>query len=366
MVIANGTDTANERDALVERLLQASAGMFDIFTAYLGDRLGLYRTLEATGPCTPAELARRTGTHERYVREWLEQQTVIGTLRVDDPAADPAERCYRLPKGHAEVLVERDNPNYLAPLAQLMVGTVAPIAAVMDAFRTGAGVRFQDYGADMREGQGRLNRVAFLQQLGQDWLPSIPDVHARLLADPPARVADVGCGVGWTSIGMAHAYPKIRIDGFDLDAPSIVLARENAHESGVTDRVHFEMRDVTALSLAGQYDLVTAFECIHDMADPVAALRAMRVLAGERGAVIVMDERVGESFAARNDATEWFMYGFSVLHCLPACLADQPSAGTGTVMRRDAFRRYAQAAGYRDVDVLPIDNYFYTFYRLIG
>jgi SAM-dependent methyltransferase len=366
MAITNGTDTDSERDALVERLLQASAGMFDIFTTYLGDRLGLYRALEGTGPCTSAELAHRTDTHERYVREWLEQQTVIGTLGVDDPAADQAERRYHLPKGHAEVLVERDNPNYLAPLAQLMVGTVSPIVAVMDAFRTGAGVRFQDYGADMREGQGGLNRVAFLQQLGQDWLPSVPDVHARLLADPPARVADVGCGVGWTSIGMARAYPKIRVDGFDLDAPSIARARGNGHQGGGAHPVDFETRDITDTTLAGRYDLVTAFECIHDMADPVAALRAMRVLAGERGAVIVMDERVGESFAERNDDTEWFMYGFSVLHCLPACLADQPSAGTGTVMRRDAFRSYAQAAGYRDVEVLPIDNYFYTFYRLIS
>ena len=150
--MATTTDIDRERDALIERLMQATAGMFHIFTTYLGDRLGLYRALAAGGPCTPAELADRTGTHERYAREWLEQQTVIGTLRVDDPGAAPDERSYRLPAGHAEVLVDRDSPSYLAPLAQLMVGTVHPLPAVLEAFRTGGGVPFSDYGADMREG----------------------------------------------------------------------------------------------------------------------------------------------------------------------------------------------------------------------
>jgi 2-polyprenyl-3-methyl-5-hydroxy-6-metoxy-1,4-benzoquinol methylase len=360
------TDTALERDALVERLMRATAGMFDVYTTYIGDRLGLYRALAEGGPATSRDLAGRTGTNERYAREWLEQQTVIGTLRVDDASAGPTERRYSLPAGHGEVLVDRDSPSYLAPLAQLMVGTVRPLDAVLEAFRTGAGVPFGDYGPDMREGQGGLNRVAFLQQLGQEWLPAIADVHARLQADPPARVAEVGCGLGWASIGLARAYPKVRVDGYDLDAPSVGLAQVNAHEMGVADRVSFEVRDAASAATAATYDLVLAFECIHDMADPVGALRAMRALAGERGAVVVMDERVGESFAARNEDTEWFMYGFSVLHCLPACMAETPSAATGTVMRPETLRQYALQAGFRDLMILPIENYFYTFYRLIA
>lgn len=125
-----------------------------------------------------------------------------------------------------------------------------------------------------------------------------------------------------------------------------------------------EVRDAASVGADAPYDLVLAFECIHDMADPVGAMRTMRGLAGERGAVIIMDERVGESFAARNEDTEWLMYGFSVLHCLPASLADSPSAATGTVMRRATLRQYALDAGFRDVTALPIDNYFYAFYRL--
>jgi SAM-dependent methyltransferase len=358
-------DVDQQRDALLERLMKSMAGMFDIYTTYIGDRLGLYRALAGAGACTSTELAGRTGTNERYAREWLEQQAVIGTLAVDDPSAASGERRYHLPPGHAEVLADRDSLNYLAPLAQVLVGTVHPLPAVLEAFRTGGGVPFGDYGPDMREGQAALNRAAFLQLLGSTWLPALPDVHARLQADPPARVADIGCGAGWSSIGLARAYPTATVDGIDLDRASVELARANARDAGVADRVRFEERDAADPALAGPYDLVLAFECIHDMADPVGALRAMRRLAGERGAVVVMDERVGESFAARNDDTEWCMYGFSVLHCLPAGMAAQPSAATGTVMRRDAFREYALAAGFGEVEVLPIDNFFYTFYRLI-
>jgi SAM-dependent methyltransferase len=345
--------------------MRASAGMFDLYTTYLGDRLGLYRALETAGPCTSAELAAQTGTSERYVREWLEQQTVIGTLRVDDAGAAASDRRYQLPAGHAEVLVDRDSLNYLAPLAQLMVGTVSPLTAIVAAFRSGAGVPFGDYGADLREGQGALNRAAFLQALGQEWLPAIPDVHARLLADPPARVAEIGSGAGWAGIGLARAYPKVQVEGFDLDAPSVALARDNAREMGVDDRVRFAVRDAATVAPSRSYDLVLAFECVHDLADPVGALRAMRGMAREGGAVVVMDERVGESFADRNEDTEWFMYGFSVLHCLPAGLADRPSAGTGTVMRPETFLRYARDAGSREVVILPIENVFYTLYRLI-
>ena len=201
-------ETELARDTLSERLMQSTRGMFDIATTYLGDRLGLYCALDTLGPCTPADLARHAGVDERYLREWLEQQTVIGTLVVDDASAAAAERRYCLPAGHAEVLVQEDSLNYLAPLVQLMVGTIQPLPAILKAFRSGDGVPFAEYGADMREGQSGLNRAAFLQLLGRKWLPAMPDVHARLQAHPPARVAEIGCGAGWASIGIALAYPR--------------------------------------------------------------------------------------------------------------------------------------------------------------
>lgn len=154
------------------------------------------------------------------------------------------------------------------------------------------------------------------------------------------------------------------MDGFDLDVASIELARANAEHAGLTNRLKFHVRDAGDPTLAGRYDLVTAFECLHDMSQPVSALKAMRNLAGENGAVLVVDERVGESFTASGNEVEWMMYGWSVLHCLPVGKADAPSAETGTVMRPDILRRYAKEAGFRSVDILPIDNFFFQFYRL--
>jgi 2-polyprenyl-3-methyl-5-hydroxy-6-metoxy-1,4-benzoquinol methylase len=218
---------------------------------------------------------------------------------------------------------------------------------------------------DAREAQADMNRPVFLNLLGQEWLPAIPDVHARLQADPPARVADVGCGGGWSSIGIARAYPKVHLDGLDVDEPSIALARANAAEAGLADRVSFHARDAADPDLAGRYDLVTAFEVVHDLAQPVEVLRAMRALLADGGAAIVMDEKVAETFAAPGDEVERFMYGFSVLCCLPAGLAESPSAGTGTVMRPATLLRYARAAGFREVEILPIEHDFFRLYRLV-
>jgi len=213
-------DETRQRDAFVERMLASTAGTFDIFAIYLGDRLGFYQTLSDKGSLTSAELATYTETHERYVREWLEQQTVTGILQVDDEQADARRRKYRLPAGHAEVLVERDSLNYLTPLAQMVVGAVRPLQLLLSAYKTGDGVPYQEYGADFREGQAGMNRAIFLKELGTNWLPSLPDIHARLQADPSARIADIGCGGGWSSIAMAQAYPKVLVDGYDLDEAS--------------------------------------------------------------------------------------------------------------------------------------------------
>ncbi|HYP39060.1 MAG TPA: class I SAM-dependent methyltransferase [Chloroflexia bacterium] len=357
---------AQERDALIEQILRSTLGVFDIFSIHIGDRLGYYKALAEAGALTSSELAARTGTHERYAREWLEQQTLSGILVVEGLTAVADIRRFRLPEGHAEVLVERESLNYLAPLAQLAVGVVSPLDAILAAYCTGNGVPYRDYGADMREGQANVNRTAYLYQLGEEWIAAMPDVYARLQADPPARVADIGCGAGWSSIGIARAFPKVHVDGYDTDEASIELARANASEYSLGDRVNFMAREADDEAHRGRYDLVAAFECIHDMSDPVKVLRVMRSLAGENGAVFVVDERVGDTFTGSGDEVERMMYGWSILHCLPAGMAEQPSAGTGTVMRAETLRRYAIEAGFSDVEVLPVENYFFRMYRCIG
>jgi 2-polyprenyl-3-methyl-5-hydroxy-6-metoxy-1,4-benzoquinol methylase len=350
---------------LVERIFGSCIGFMEILSIYVGDRLGFYRALADNGGATASELADATGTHERYAREWLEQQAVAGILEVESADTVPGERRYLLPEGHNEVLLERDSLYYVAPFAQQMVGITRPLPAVLEAYRIGGGVPYPEYGEDMREGIAYGNRPLFVNLMGTEWLPAVPDVHERLQADPPALVADIGCGTGWSSISIARAYPKALVDGFDLDEDSIAEAKANAEAEGLADRVSFQVRDAADPELSGRYDVAIAVECIHDMGRPVEALGAMRSMVSNDGAVLVVDERVGEEFTAPSDEIERLMYGYSIVHCLPVGMAEQPSVGTGTVMRPTTLRRYATEAGFSGLEILPIENDLWRFYRLV-
>jgi SAM-dependent methyltransferase len=178
-------------------------------------------------------------------------------------------------------------------------------------------------------------------------------------------VADIGCGEGWSSISIAQAYPEVSVDAFDIDEASIRAARSHAREAGVDDRVTFHDVDAAGLELDGRFDVVTAFECIHDLPDPVGVLGTMRRLASADGQVVVMDERVSERFPGRGDDIERVMYGFSLFICLPDGMSHVPSAATGTVMRPDTLRQYARQAGFSDIETLPIEADFWRFYRLL-
>ncbi len=298
----------------------------------------------------------------RYATEWLEQQTVTGFLDVAGPDLPSDERRYELPASHAEVLTDPDSLNYLAPFMRLMTAAGMQIPALLEAYRTGTGVGWPQYGPDMRTGQADMNRPWFLKALGTEWFPAVPELDQRLRAG--ARVADIGCGEGWSSIALAVAYPEAVVDGYDLDEPWVSAAREHAEKAGVAARVTFLAGDAGAADRDGHYDVVTAFECVHDLARPVEVLATMRRLAKRDGQVIVMDERVAEQFPCRGDDVERLMYGFSLLICLPDGLSHSPSAGTGTVMRPDMLRRYAEEAGFAGLEVLPIENDLWRFYRL--
>ena len=224
------------------------------------------------------------------------------------------------------------------------MGLLSTLPRVVDAFRTGEGVPYAGYGEDTREGVAATSRPMYAQLLGSQWLPALPDVHARLSTPPSAHVADIACGSGWSSINIARAYPLARVDGIDEDAASIDQARRNAAETGMQERVRFMRHDASDPSLTGTYDLVTIFEAVHDMARPVEALRTARGLLAPGGCVLVADEKVHDRFTVGDqDPVERWMYGFSVLHCLPVSRADTPSAATGTVMRTHTMRAYAAA-----------------------
>jgi len=356
-------DASVARDQLVERMFGATIATLDLFHVWLGERLGLYRALADDGPATAAELAKRAGINDRYAREWLEQQAVAGLLAVDD-TGDPATRTFSIPPGHDEVFLDRDSLSYMTPFALGVVGMAQALPQVREAFVTGSGVPYEAYGADTRQFIGWANRPMFVNLLASEWFPGVPGLVDRLQADPPARIADVGCGTGWSSIAIARGFPKTLVTGLDLDEASIDEARQNAVDSGVIDRVTFDVRNAADPQLAGSFDLVCAFETIHDMVDPVGALRAMRALRAEGGTVLVADERVSDVFTTEVEAGERFQWGWSAIHCLPCALTDPPAAGTGTIMRASTFRGYALEAGFTDVEVLPIEHDFWRFYRL--
>jgi SAM-dependent methyltransferase len=362
--MTTATSTDARRDELVERLFGSALGALDLLCVYLGDRLGMYRALADRGPSTSAELASAAGVNERYAREWLEQQAMAGILEAQDPGASDAERRYAVPAGHDEVLLEGGSLNHMAPMAQLLVACALPIHAVLEAFRSGDGVPYADYGADLHEGQARFTQPLFDNLLATDWFPAVSSIHDRLNGDPPARVADVACGLGRSSIAIARGYPKVTVDGIDLDQASIVRAEQLLPGSGVEDRVAFGCRDAADPMLSGRYDLVTIFEALHDMSHPVEVLRAARALLSDGGRVLVADEKTAERFALDAGDVERLYYGFSVLHCLPVGMVGENAAGTGTVMREDTVRGYAEHAGFADCEVAPIENDFWRFYLL--
>lgn len=347
-------------DDIAGRLFEAALGAVDLMAIYLGDRLGLYRALADRGPLRVDELAAATGVHERYVREWLEQQAVTALLDVDGKGD---ARRFALSDAVREVLLDTGSLNYLAPLPRMFAAAGLQMPALLDAYRSGGGVGWADFGPDMRESQADMNRPWFEQRLGAA-LAGVPEIDDALRR-PGARIADLGCGGGWSSIALARAYPSSTVDGYDVDLPSVEMATRNAASAGLSDRVLFHQADVSGADVGDGYDAVFAFECVHDLAAPVEFLATARRATAPNGVTVVMDEAVQPEFTAPGDETERLMYGFSLLVCLPDGMSHQPSAGTGTVMRESTLRTYAEQAGFGSVAALPIEEFgFWRFYRL--
>lgn len=353
-----GTST----DDVSARVVAALLGTQELFALYAGERLGWYRALDELGDATSDVLAARTGTHERYVREWLEHQAGVGVVTVDDVGAAPRRRRYALTAGAREVLLDGDSPAFLGGLPRIAVASGRVVDELLAAYRTGGGVSWERLGTDAREAQATVNRPFFLGPFVREVVPALPELHRALAGG--ARVLDVGCGEGWSAVALARAYPSARVVGVDVDPASVLAARRNVAAHGLDDRVRVVEADGAALATAGPFDVVTAFECVHDMGDPVAVLAAARAVLADDGYVLVMDEAAEPAFTAPAGPVERLLYGYSLLVCLPDGLSHPGSVGTGTVMRPATLAAYAADAGFARVEVLPVEHEMFRFYRL--
>ncbi|HUJ56971.1 MAG TPA: methyltransferase domain-containing protein [Kofleriaceae bacterium] len=303
----------------------------------LGDKVGLWRAMADGKPTTAAELARRTETAERYVREWLDAMAAAGYV-----GYDAASRRYALPAEHAVALADPDSPAFVPGLFQVTAAMWAGESKVSANFRTGAGLEWGHQHPCLFEGTERFFRSGYLGNLISAWLPALDGVVARLEAG--GKVADVGCGVGASTIIMAKAYPRSRFFGFDYHAGSIELARQRARDAGVADRVTFEVADAARFPGDG-YDLVAHFDCLHDLEDPLGAARRARGALAPTGRWLVVEPFAGDRPEHNHNAVGRVFYAASTMLCVPHSLSKGGPA-LGAQAGEARLREIATAAGF--------------------
>jgi SAM-dependent methyltransferase len=356
---------AARAELLALRLLEQFGGAVELLTVELGRRLGLYAVLAGTGAVTATELATHASIAPRYALEWLDQQAAAGIVDVAGTDASGARR-FVLPRGHQAALLDPESPAYLVGAAPLVRAVAASLPAVADAYATGTGVEYGDFGHELRFGIAELNRPGFALDI-RDWVGHLPDVAARL--EHGGVILDAGCGEGWSSIGLARAFPRARVVGVDLDVASVRAARDHVARAGLEGRVTVWRANAAEADLlhelAGEpVTLVTVFQALHDMGEPVRALTGFRALLAEGGAVLVADEHGDDVKSSPADEVERQQLAMSVLHCLPATWAESDNVVNGTVLRSHTLSSWVGAAGFARHEVLPVEHPFWRFHRL--
>jgi SAM-dependent methyltransferase len=336
-----------KRKAFLERLIGDIGAAISGALVVVGDQLGLYKAMAGAGPLTPAQLAQRTGTAERLVREWLANQAAGGYV-----AYDPATGTFTLPDEHAVCLADENSPTCVIGSFQAAAANYLAIYKVLDAFRTGKGVDWRDQDPWLFLGTERCFRPNYLGNLVSKWIPALDGVEEKLCRG--ACVADVGCGHGLATILLAQAYPKSRFIGFDYHAASIEEARRRAEAAGVADRVRFEVARSTEYP-GDAYDFITFFDCLHDMGDPVGAARRAREALAADGTLMIVEPFAHDHLEDNLNPIGRMMYGASSMVCVPASLAqDGPALGAQAgearlrdVVVRAGFTRFRRAAETR-------------------
>ena len=337
-IIENAQLDADKLEQFVFRAVEEVGATLNTALVVMGDRLGLYRALAGAGALTPSELAARTGTAERYVLEWLNAQAAGGFVTYH-----PADGRYSLPPEQAVAFCDEDSPAYLPGLFQNALGSVLDSPRITDAARTGAGVGWHEHNHDVHEGCERFFRPGYNANLVDSWLPALDGVVAKLQRG--ARVADVGCGHGASTVLMARAFPNSMFVGSDYHAHSIQTARLRAEQAGVGDRVRFEVEPAAAYTGEG-YDLVAMFDCLHDMGDPVGAARHVRDTLAPDGTWMIVEPAAGDRVEDNLNPIGRAYYGFSTLLCTPASLSQDVGLALGAQAGEARLRETVTAGGF--------------------
>jgi SAM-dependent methyltransferase len=348
------------QQSIDEEKLQAFLGkvVTDLAAAYsaplvlMGDRLGLYQAMASGKPVTSQELATRTGLHERYVREWLLNQTASGYVEYD-----PASGRYTLPPEHAIALIDTSSPAYVGGLFYTVEAGLKAQERITQAFRTGDGLAWGDQAPELYPAIDRTFRPGYAANLVQSWIPALDGVEARLKAG--AKVADVGCGYGASTVLMALAFPNSRFYGFDPHAPSIEAARRSAEKAGVADRVRFEV--ASAQDFPGQdYDLVAFFDCLHDMGDPIGAIAHTAQALSPDGTVLLVEPMAAETIEGSVNPLARAYTAGSIFMCTPNAIATGDIA-LGNQVPEQTLREIVQAGGlsqFRRATETPLNRVF--------
>lgn len=323
-------------EELLHRLVNDLGAAMAVPVAFIGDRLGLFEALESIGPATAAELARQTGLSERYLREWLLAMAASGYVDYD------GDDRYRLSPEQAEAFCHPESPACIAGGLQDVTAATRAVDRITDAFRTGEGMGWHEHHPDLFHGTERFFRPSYVNFLAAQWIPALPGLAERLQAG--ARVADVGCGLGASTRIMARTYPACTFVGRDYHDASIEEARRKAGGEGVADRITFEVG--SAVDLHGEYDLITFFDCLHDMPDPLGALRAARASLHPDGWVLLVEPVSGDTIEDVLNPVGRTYAAASVLICLPCGLSAEPRTGLGNQVGPTRTMALAHQAGF--------------------
>lgn len=335
------TIDTTELEEFVGRAVTELGVAFSAVLLHIGDKLGIYKAMAGAGPLSAADLAQRAGVDERYLRAWLNNQAAGGYVTYR-----PETDAYELTEVQAACLADEQSPTFVAGGFELLASTYADEGRIAEAFRTGSGFGWHEHDPRLFTGTDRFFRPGYVANLADAWIPALDGVEAKLRAG--AKVADVGSGYGSSTVILGTAYPNSRVTGFDYHPGSIDAARKAAADAGVSDRVTFEVAAASEFPGSG-YDLVTYFDCLHDLGDPVAAVRHAADAIAPDGTLMVVEPRAGDTIEENLNPIGRIFYAASTLVCTPCSIAQPGAAVLGTQAGERRLTEVLHAGGFSRV-----------------